>query len=92
MSELQPLAGAEKTDAGVKVNGVIVKPIIDKCEGCERARAFEGENFCTNFPVPASKWRMGSQCNMATHIQKQAAAVQKVNPLKASKRAAQGKK
>ena len=92
MSELQPLAGAEKTDAGVKVNGVIVQPIADKCEGCDRARVFEDTKYCSSFPVPASKWRMGNRCNMATHLHKEVAAAQKVNPLKASKRAARGGK
>lgn len=91
MSEMKPLEGAEKTDAGVKVNGVVLQPIIDKCEGCDRARAFDGQTYCSAFPAPASKWRMGNRCNMATHIQVQQAAVQKVNPLKASKRAAKGK-
>ncbi|MDR3073300.1 MAG: PxxKW family cysteine-rich protein [Deltaproteobacteria bacterium] len=91
MSEIQTLAGAEKTDAGVKVNGVVVQAVIDKCEGCDRIRAFDGQNYCSSFPVPAGKWRMGNRCNMATHIQTQHAAAQKVNPLKASKRAAKGK-
>ena len=91
MSEMQPLSGAEKTDAGVKVNGVTVQAIIDKCEGCERIRAFDGQQYCANFPVPAGKWRMGNRCNMATHIKTQHSAAQKVNPLKASKRAAKGK-
>lgn len=91
MSELQPLAGAEKTDAGVKVNGVVVQPIIDKCEGCDRSRSFEDQTYCASFPVPASKWRMGNRCNMATHLQREAAAAVKVNPLKAAKRASRGK-
>ncbi len=91
MSEMLPLEGAEKTDAGVKVNGVVVQPIIDKCEGCERARAFEDAVYCSVFPIPASKWRLGNRCNMATHVQVERAAAQKVNPLKASKRASKGK-
>lgn len=91
MSEIKPLEGAEKSGDDVKVNGVVVKPIIDKCEGCERVRAFDGQNFCSIFPVPAAKWRMGNRCNMATHVQVERSAAQKVNPLKASKRAAKGK-
>ena len=91
MSDSKPLAGAEKTDAGVKVNGVIIQAVIDKCEGCERIRSFEGQSYCSSFPSPSGKWRMGSRCNMATHIQTQHTAAQKVNPLKASKRAAKGK-
>lgn len=91
MSEIKPLAGAEKTDAGVKANGVVMQPIADKCEGCDRVRAFDGQNYCANFPAPATKWRMGNRCNMATHVQIERAAAQKVNPLKAAKRASKGK-
>lgn len=91
MSDIQPLVGAVKTGADVTLNGTILKPVIDKCEGCDRIRLFEGENFCSSFPVPAGKWRMGNRCNMATHVQNERAAAQKVNPLKASKRASKGK-
>lgn len=92
MSEIQALAGAEKTDAGVQVNGAVLQPIVEKCEGCDRIRAFEGENYCSVFPVPAAKWRMGARCSMATHIQVARSAAQKVNPLKAAKRASKSKK
>jgi hypothetical protein len=91
MSEIQSLPGAVKTDAGVKVNGVVCQPIVDKCDGCDRIRGFEDQKYCVSYPVPAGKWRMGGRCNFATHIQKEAAKAVKVNPLKASKRAAAGK-
>ncbi|GHV52406.1 hypothetical protein FACS1894206_01140 [Deltaproteobacteria bacterium] len=91
MSDIQVLSGAEKTDAGVKMNGVTLQPVIDKCEGCDRIRSFEEQNYCSSFPAPAGKWRMGNRCNMATHVQVQHAVAAKVNPLKASKRAAKGK-
>ena len=38
------LLNAVKTAEGVVVNGFVVSPIIDKCEGCDRIREFEGEN------------------------------------------------
>ena len=79
------LLNAVKTAEGVVVNGFVVSPIIDKCEGCDRIREFEGENFCS-----ASKWS-GGRCNFATHVKVQVAAAAKVNPLKASKRAAKGR-
>jgi hypothetical protein len=43
-------------------------------------------------PKPLAKWRNGN-CNFATHIQRKVEEqVQKINPLKASKRAAASKK
>ena len=86
MSSLQ---NATKTADGVMVNGFLVSPTIDKCDGCDRVRDFEGEKFCSSYPNPARKW-MGGRCNFATHVKLEAAAAQKVNPLKASKRAAKG--
>lgn len=67
-------------------------PIIDKCEGCERTKEFEGQKYCTSYPDPSKKWANGV-CNFATHVR---ASVDKegkvkVNPLKASKRAARGR-
>jgi hypothetical protein len=48
--------------------------------------------FCTVAPHPEKKWATAS-CNFATNISRQVQeTVQKLNPLKASKRAAAGKK
>lgn len=84
------LQNAVKTPEGVVVNGFVVAPAIDKCEGCDRLREFEGENFCSSYPNPNSKWS-GGRCNFATHVKVETAAAAKVNPLKASKRAAKGR-
>ena len=84
------LLNAVKTAEGVVVNGFVVSPIIDKCEGCDRIREFEGENFCSSYASPASKWS-GGRCNFATHIKTESGKAAKVNPLKASKRAAKGR-
>jgi hypothetical protein len=89
----QYFEGAQKTEQGLMYKGLILKPIIDKCEGCERAVRFEDQRYCTSYPDPERKWAHGA-CNFATHIR---ASVDKggqvkVNPLKASKRAARGKK
>ena len=85
------LQNAVKTEAGVEVNGILVQPIDEKCVGCERVCEFEGQQFCTSYPMPAKKWTSG-RCNFATHVKVEVAAKAKVNPLKASKRAAKGKK
>jgi len=47
-------------------NGLTVQPIVEQCQGCERARTNEQGTYCLNFPNPAIKWRRGN-CNMATH-------------------------
>ena len=80
---------ASMTSEGMQYNGAIFHPIIDKCEGCARIREFEGQNFCSSYPMPAAKWSLGN-CNFSTHVRAAKAAQAKVNPLKASKRAAKG--
>jgi hypothetical protein len=41
--------------------------IADKCEGCDRVKAFGDQKYCATFPDPNVRWRAG-KCNMATHI------------------------
>jgi hypothetical protein len=73
-------------------NGIVFQPVVEKCEGCERIKEDNGLRHCTSYADPAAKWDMGV-CNFATHVK---ASVDKegkikVNPLKASKRAARGR-
>ncbi len=75
---------------GCSFNGGKCRPVVEACQGCERLLSLELGNYCGVFPDPAAKWRMGP-CNLATHVKngkKEAAATQKLNPLKASKRKA----
>ncbi|MGV1099348.1 PxxKW family cysteine-rich protein [Thiovibrio sp. JS02] len=67
--------------------------IDEKCEGCERTIQVESAKYCTAYTVPQAKWRLGI-CNFATHVKPEiATSTIKINPLKASKRAAaKGKK
>jgi hypothetical protein len=66
--------------------------VIESCEGCTRVVEYATGKFCMSFPNPGQKWQGSASCTMATHVKKaQKAEEQKVNPLKASKRAA-GKK
>ena len=81
--------GATQTPEGMLFNGAVFQPVIDKCEGCGRIREFDGQNYCSSYPMPTAKWSMGN-CNFSTHAKAAAAAAAKVNPLKASKRAAKG--
>ena len=84
---MNALHNAVRAPEGVTVNGFVLKPVIDKCEGCDRVREFEAEKFCSSYPAPDRKWAEG-RCNFATHMRIDAKAAAKVNPLKASKRAA----
>jgi len=64
-------------------------PVVEKCNGCDRIEEFNGQVYCRSYAEPAMKWEH-SVCNFATHMQ---ATVDKsgnikINPLKASKRAA----
>ena len=79
------------TRKGCSFNGGTCHEIVAQCQGCGHVIAVADKNYCQAFPDPASKWVFGS-CNLATHVvRKFAAAEKKVNPLKASKKAAQGK-
>ncbi|GFM35404.1 PxxKW family cysteine-rich protein [Desulfovibrio psychrotolerans] len=84
--------GAVKTAEGVLFNGVICQPVVEKCEGCDRTKQFEDATYCGSYAQPAAKWALGA-CNFATHVKasldKQGKV--KLNPLKASKRAAKGR-
>ena len=84
------LEGAVKTANGVELNGVLLQPITEQCNGCDRIRTFEGQEFCSSYAIPSKKWTLG-RCNFATHIKVEVVAKAKVNPLKASKRAAKGR-
>jgi hypothetical protein len=89
-------AGAEcafMTPNGCGYNGGTCYPIVEKCEGCNKVADLAGGKFCTIYPNPSIKWK-NSICNMATHVKIETPKQQqeKINPLKASKRSAKGKK
>ena len=73
---------------GCQFNGGSCHAVVEACIGCQKAKEFAAGNYCLIFPEPATKWRSG-KCNMATHIEKTPVKESaKLNPLKASKRAA----
>lgn len=90
MSTNKILEGAVRTSEGVELKGVIMQPIVEKCDGCGHIREFEEESFCSTYPIPSRKWADG-RCNFATNIKIETGKSAKVNPLKASKRAAKGR-
>jgi hypothetical protein len=66
--------------------------IVENCEGCERVATGSIGQVCTAYPAPAKKWVEGI-CNFATHVKVEIKSEElKVNPLKASKKAAGSKK
>lgn len=78
--------------SGCSYNGGSCHEIIEACKGCNRIITIESGSYCGAAPDPALKWRTGI-CNMATHVKATVAVVEaKINPLKASKRAAAKKK
>jgi hypothetical protein len=85
----QTFSGAVMTSEGMAYKGAVFSPVIDKCEGCSRIRDFEGHAYCSSYSAPQAKWSLGD-CNFATHVRAAQASQAKVNPLKASKRAAKG--
>ena len=77
-------------ETAVKAKGTF-KPIIDKCEGCERIVEEDGVKHCRTYVNPEAKWRLGI-CNFATHQKPEIqVATVRINPLKASKRASKRK-
>ena len=91
-AKIHALDGAEMTAEGLSFKGTIMETVVEQCTGCERAIEVEGTNYCPSYAQPAVKWSKGV-CNFATHVR---AGVDKegkvkVNPLKASKRAARGR-
>ena len=83
---------ATTTERGVEINGMLMEPVIDKCNGCERIITIQEEQYCSSYPQPSMKWRHGA-CNFATHIKASVdkSGEVKINPIKASKRAARKK-
>jgi hypothetical protein len=67
------------------ING-ICQVVIDKCEGCGKILDYEASKYCKVYPDPAGKWLNG-RCPTATHVKLEIKEAQKINPLKASKRA-----
>ncbi|MDA8165135.1 MAG: PxxKW family cysteine-rich protein [Desulfobacteraceae bacterium] len=85
------MAKATNASAAVYASGEF-QPIVEKCEGCERIVEAESTRYCRTYAEPAAKWKLGL-CNFATHVKPEITiAKTKINPLKASKRAAAGKK
>jgi hypothetical protein len=69
------------------------EPIVEACQGCERINLEGDITYCKAYVRPAFWWSNGRYCPLAIHFKLETEkATGKVNPLKASKRAAGKKK
>lgn len=66
--------------------------VISKCEKCNNIMTFDGKEYCSIYASPKSKWLSIGGCPMATTKIIVAEVKNKINPLKASKRAAKSKR
>jgi hypothetical protein len=66
-------------------------PVIDKCEGCTNTTTYGEKVYCNTYMNPESKWVNG-RCPMCTVKIEVKIVEQKINPLKASKKASKSKK
>ncbi|MHC4458885.1 MAG: PxxKW family cysteine-rich protein [Planctomycetota bacterium] len=74
------------TTKGCSYNGGICHEIVEQCNGCSRSVEFSSAWYCTAYPDPSLKWKVGN-CNLASHVASASSTVKaKINPLKASKR------
>ena len=79
------------TEKGCTFNGGTCHEAVDKCTECGHLIEVADKKYCRAFPDPASKWALGD-CNFSTYSEwKQVGTQHKVNPLKASRKAAAGK-
>lgn len=92
MAEKNYFEGATQVEGGIVFNGFNLEPVVEKCDGCGRSHEFEGAKYCSSYAQPAAKWKHGA-CNFATHVKASLdkGGKVKINPLKASKRAAKGR-
>lgn len=73
---------------GCSFNGGSCHSVIEKCEGCNKIIEAGTGKYCMIYPDPSIKWATGI-CPTASHVKKAAEEkIQKINPLKASKRKA----
>ncbi len=80
------------TPEGCSYNGGVCYQAVEACNGCQRLVEYPSGWYCAVCPEPAAKWKHG-KCNMATHVVEETGGNEKtkMNPLKASKKAAKRK-
>jgi hypothetical protein len=79
------------SSSGCGFTGGSCLSVVESCKGCDRISAYATGEYCNSYPNPSVKWEFG-RCNFATHLKIEKQEAKKLNPLKASKRSAGGKK
>ena len=72
--------------------------VVPQCEGigveadsaCPNIKEFPTGKYCSAYASPAAKWQFGI-CPMGRHVKVKETEKKKINPLKASKKAAAGR-
>jgi len=78
------------TGKEISIDVSIRKPVVDSCKGCANLVEVDGTSYCAVYQDPKLRWVFGT-CPMATHVERKwDEGKKKINPLKASKRAARG--
>lgn len=79
------------TKKGCGCHGGSCITIVEACADCSKIFEAAAGKYCKVYPNPAVKWTTG-KCPTASHIKTALVeSTQKINPLKASKRANKGK-
>jgi hypothetical protein len=79
------------TKRGCIFEGNSCQNIVEECQGCDRIVESSIGPVCSAYPSPKRKWAHGL-CNLATHKKLEIkTSEQKINPLKASKKASKKK-
>lgn len=77
--------------SGCVFPGGSCKPITSQCIGCTNTVIYEDVVYCKSYMNTESKWLSG-RCPLCTVKIEVKVVEQKINPLKASKKAARSKK
>ena len=61
MSDEKTLVGAVKTEQGVEVKGMLMQPVVEKCEGCDRVRRLKSSSSVAATRTPPEVVRRALQ-------------------------------
>lgn len=79
-------------DGKCTFNGGTCSPVVSACDGCTNIETYGNLVYCKSYMNPESKWIGGAYCPMCSVKKNVDTKTQKINPLKASKRAAKARK
>ena len=72
---------------------IVKLPVDERCEGCDKVETTDACSFCKKYADPSFHWENDQVCSFASHVKREIKVnTKKLNPLKASKRAAGKKK